>query len=60
MVERGCSSKFPGQPPGKKGSSTGAETRGLAGVEEKGAAGDSADNLGAGESWVGGVGEEGV
>ena len=32
MVERGCSSKFPGQPPGKKGSSTGAETRGLAGV----------------------------
>jgi len=60
VVERGCSSKFPGQPPGKKDSSAGAETRGLAGVEERGAMVDSADDWGVGESWLGGVGEERV
>ena len=60
MVDRGCSSRFPGQPPGKKGSSAGAETRELAGVEDRGATGDSAEVFGAIESWAGGVGLESV
>ena len=58
MVERGCSSRFPGQPPGKKGSSVEAETRGLAGVEDRGATVDSAEVFGTRGSWVGGVGLE--